>query len=272
VSAYSSSVRQASVSGKSRRFQISNSVCRSSRIEDILEPESAETTRSHHTSGSIYKNIGEATRRQGNGLARHGRPERYHAHIKCSLLQNGSEILIPQGKGKAPRRSRAEAARLRAIQCGQCEVVGLNGELPIDDPDTQAYRQFGNSVVPAVAEAVQGRSSRFMLGNSCRAEVPHKDGDDRPGLTRSVQLSRLRKKRLRMHKPTAERSSKFISANDAGNNWQAIKQLLHAKARVETLRLLRPREGDNQQVKVRNFWQGERTRFCHQPITAKRHG
>ena len=64
--------------------------------------------------------------------------------LSARYYKDGSEILIPQ-KGKNPRRlSPREAARL----------MGFPDELPIVVSDTQAYKQFGNAVVPLVAEAV----------------------------------------------------------------------------------------------------------------------
>ncbi len=65
--------------------------------------------------------------------------------LSARYYKDGSEILIPQGKGKNPRRlSPREAARL----------MGFPDDLPIVVSDTQAYKQFGNAVVPMVVEAV----------------------------------------------------------------------------------------------------------------------
>lgn len=65
--------------------------------------------------------------------------------LSARYYKDGSEILIPQGKGRNPRRlSPREAARL----------MGYPDDLPIVVSDTQAYKQFGNSVVPAVVESV----------------------------------------------------------------------------------------------------------------------
>lgn len=64
--------------------------------------------------------------------------------LSARYFKDGSEVLIPQ-PGKNPRRlSPREAARL----------MGFPDELPIVVSDTQAYKQFGNAVVPLVAEAV----------------------------------------------------------------------------------------------------------------------
>lgn len=71
-------------------------------------------------------------------------PEDTTRTLSARYYKDGSEILIRQ-KGKNPRRlTPREAARL----------MGFPDELPIVVSDTQAYRQFGNAVVPAVAEAV----------------------------------------------------------------------------------------------------------------------
>jgi len=58
--------------------------------------------------------------------------------------KDGAEILIEQ-QGENPRKlSPREAARL----------MGFSDHLPIVVSNTQAYRQFGNAVVPAIVEAV----------------------------------------------------------------------------------------------------------------------
>lgn len=65
--------------------------------------------------------------------------------LSARYYKDGSEVLIPQGRNKNPRRlSPREAARL----------MGFPDHLPIVVSDTQAYKQFGNAVVPPVAEAV----------------------------------------------------------------------------------------------------------------------
>ncbi len=69
--------------------------------------------------------------------------------LSARYYKDGSEILISQGKRRNPRRlTIVEAARLM----GYGDVVTSREDVPVSD--TQAYRQFGNSVVPAVISAV----------------------------------------------------------------------------------------------------------------------
>jgi DNA (cytosine-5)-methyltransferase 1 len=68
--------------------------------------------------------------------------------LSARYYKDGSEILVKQ-TGKRPRRlTPRECARLMGFD-GVCES---NFQIPVSD--TQAYRQFGNSVIVPVATAV----------------------------------------------------------------------------------------------------------------------
>ena len=92
----------------------------------------------------------EKHRAQGNGFGFGiADPEGVSRTLSARYYKDGSEILIAQGKRKNPRRlTIVEAARLM----GYSDVVKCREDVPVSD--TQAYRQFGNSVVPDVVEAV----------------------------------------------------------------------------------------------------------------------
>lgn len=77
----------------------------------------------------------------GFGLAKHDGVTRT---LSARYYKDGSEILVPQ-VGKNPRR-------LTPIECQR--LMGFDDRLSIVVSDTQAYRQFGNAVVPKVVEAV----------------------------------------------------------------------------------------------------------------------
>lgn len=72
--------------------------------------------------------------------------------LSARYYKDGSEILIPQRRKNPRRLTPRECARL----------MGFPDSLPIVVSDTQAYRQFGNAIVPKVAEAVV-RQISFLL-------------------------------------------------------------------------------------------------------------
>ena len=89
----------------------------------------------------------EKHRRKGNGfgfgLVDPGR-DRITRTLSARYHKDGSEILIRQGDGN-PRRLTPEECR---------RLMGFPDWFKITVSDTQAYRQFGNAVVPAVVMAV----------------------------------------------------------------------------------------------------------------------
>jgi DNA (cytosine-5)-methyltransferase 1 len=65
--------------------------------------------------------------------------------LSARYYKDGSEILVPQGRGKRPRR-------LTPRECARLMGYPDSFEIPVSD--TQAYRQFGNSVVVPVVSAL----------------------------------------------------------------------------------------------------------------------
>lgn len=75
--------------------------------------------------------------------------------ISARYHKDGSEILIKQKGWKNPRRlTPKEAMRLMGFDEKYSILFGHEHEFPQVVSDTQAYRQFGNAVVPHVVEAV----------------------------------------------------------------------------------------------------------------------
>ncbi len=72
--------------------------------------------------------------------------------LSARYFKDGSEILVPQA-GKNPRR-------LTPKECQR--LMGFDDRLKIVVSDTQAYKQFGNAVVPKVAEAVARKILRVI--------------------------------------------------------------------------------------------------------------
>jgi DNA (cytosine-5)-methyltransferase 1 len=65
--------------------------------------------------------------------------------LSARYYKDGSEILVRRGKGRNPRR-------LTPRECAR--LMGFPDSFRIEVSDTQAYKQFGNSVVVPVIEAV----------------------------------------------------------------------------------------------------------------------
>ena len=65
--------------------------------------------------------------------------------LSARYYKDGSEILVSQGKRKLPRR-------LTPRECAR--LMGFPEHFKIPVSDTQAYRQFGNSVVMPVMQEV----------------------------------------------------------------------------------------------------------------------
>lgn len=78
--------------------------------------------------------------------------------LSARYYKDGSEILVRQEDGKAPRRlTPRECARLMGFDDPQ----GNDFLIPVSD--TQAYRQFGNSVVVPVIKAIAGHMKPNLL-------------------------------------------------------------------------------------------------------------
>jgi DNA (cytosine-5)-methyltransferase 1 len=78
--------------------------------------------------------------------------------LSARYYKDGSEILINQGKGKRPRR-------LTPRECAR--LMGFDDRFKIPVSDTQAYRQFGNSVVVPMIEEV----ARILVQNLVPQQV-----------------------------------------------------------------------------------------------------
>lgn len=114
-------------------------------LKQILEPKPPEK---YTLSDHLWKYLQEYARRhraKGNGFGYAiGDLGGITRTLSARYYKDGSEILIPQPPKNPRRLTPREAARL----------MGFPEEKPIVVSDTQAYRQFGNAVVPVVVEAV----------------------------------------------------------------------------------------------------------------------
>lgn len=81
----------------------------------------------------------------GFGFSLFDKESPYTNTLSARYYKDGSEILIDQGPGKNPRR-------LTPIECKRLQGFPENFVIPVSD--TQAYRQFGNSVAVPVVRAI----------------------------------------------------------------------------------------------------------------------
>jgi DNA (cytosine-5)-methyltransferase 1 len=137
------------------------------KLLDILEPEPhPKYTLSAHLWNYLQR-YAEGHRAKGNGFG-FGLvdPMGISRTLSARYYKDGSEILIPQGGGKPPRR-------LTPLECGR--LMGFD-ERRIVVSDTQAYRQFGNAVVPKVVEAVGREIMKVMCSSpAARRDALHRD-------------------------------------------------------------------------------------------------
>ncbi|GAB3619911.1 DNA (cytosine-5-)-methyltransferase [Glutamicibacter endophyticus] len=104
---------------------------------------------------AYLKNYASKHRAAGNGFG-YGLvgPESVARTLSARYHKDGSEILVSRGVGERPRR-------LTPRECARLMGFPESYEIPVSD--TQAYRQFGNSVVVPAVTAVAEEMQRFLL-------------------------------------------------------------------------------------------------------------
>lgn len=125
-------------------------------IKEILDPNIDEKYTLSNKLWSYLQDYAEKHRAKGNGFG-FGLvdPNGISRTLSARYYKDGSEILIPQGEGKNPRKlSPRECARL----------MGYPDEYRLNQvSDVQAYRQCGNSVVVPLITAVSKQLIETML-------------------------------------------------------------------------------------------------------------
>jgi DNA (cytosine-5)-methyltransferase 1 len=141
-------------------------------MKEILHPQDgSERPEGHYTEGPKAKVDGRYTltpklwaylqayaakhRAAGNGFG-FGLvgPESVARTLSARYYKDGSEILVSQGPRKRPRR-------LTPRECAR--LMGFPDDFIIPVSDTQAYKQFGNSVVmPVMREVARAMKPRIM--------------------------------------------------------------------------------------------------------------
>ncbi|MFC5465958.1 DNA (cytosine-5-)-methyltransferase [Lederbergia graminis] len=117
------------------------------RVGDILEDEVDEkyTISDRLYQGHLRRKEKHKKKGNGFGFSLFNEESPYTNTISARYYKDGSEILIDQGPNKNPRK-------LTPKECARLQGFPKKFVIPVSD--TQAYRQFGNSVSVPVVEAI----------------------------------------------------------------------------------------------------------------------
>ncbi len=139
------------------------------KLGAILQPQhevDARYTLTEHL-WSYLQGYAEKHRLKGNGFG-FGLvgPNDVTRTLSARYYKDGSEILVDQGKNRPPRR-------LTPRECARLMGFDAPGRAPMKIPvsDTQAYKQFGNSVVVPVIEAVAKHMQPALLAAVSKART-----------------------------------------------------------------------------------------------------
>lgn len=142
------------------------------RIGNILEP--AESVDAKYTLTpklwEYLRNYAAKHKAAGNGFG-YGlvKTDSVARTLSARYYKDGSEILVSQGPRRRPRR-------LTPRECAR--LMGFRDTFKIPVSDTQAYKQFGNSVIVPVIEEV----ARIMVPRAMELVMRDSVIDDQKGL------------------------------------------------------------------------------------------
>jgi DNA (cytosine-5)-methyltransferase 1 len=138
-------------------------------LKDVLDP---RPNKKYMLTDNMWKYLvayAKKHKRLGNGFGYTiAQPEGQTRTLSARYYKDGSEILVRQKGWRNPRKiSPREAARLMGFDRSWGKELG-NG-FPQIVSDTQAYRQFGNSVCPHVIRAIGLEIAEVLLTRKARA-------------------------------------------------------------------------------------------------------
>lgn len=118
---------------------------RNLRLKKILDPDPGDHYTLTDGTWRSLKRHRESSKKRGNGFGYMiADPDGISRTLSRRYYKDGAEILIRQKRGP-PRR-------LTPRECAKLMGFGKGFKIPVSD--TQAYRQFGNAVVPPIVGAV----------------------------------------------------------------------------------------------------------------------
>lgn len=122
---------------------------RNTNLPDIIDPNTDPKYTLSDKLWAYLKFYAQKHKEKGNGFG-YGlidpvNSDAYTRTISARYYKDGAEILIPQGDDKNPRR-------LTPRECARLQGYPEKFKIPVSD--NQAYKQFGNSVVVPLIEAI----------------------------------------------------------------------------------------------------------------------
>lgn len=149
------------------------------RVGDILQSED-EVAEKYVLTPKLWdylQNYAAKHKKAGNGFGfgKVSAKDRSTRTLSARYYKDGSEVLVDRGRNKRPRR-------LTPRECARLMGFDAPGQKPFIIPvsDTQAYKQFGNSVVVPVFEAVAKLMKPYIL------EAKNKVDSDSLSISESV--------------------------------------------------------------------------------------
>jgi len=126
------------------------------KVKEILEPDVPDKYTLSDKLWLYLKNYAEKHKAKGNGFG-YGLVdfEGITRTLSARYYKDGSEILIPQ-ENKNPRR-------LTPRECSRLMGFPENFKIPVSD--NQAYKQFGNAVVPPVVKDIASQVIKSLESN-----------------------------------------------------------------------------------------------------------
>lgn len=164
------------------------------RLGDILErnPDPKYTISDKLWEGHQRRKKEHREKGNGFGYSMFNEDSEYTSTISARYYKDGSEILIDQ-KGKNPRKlTPREAARLQ----------GFDDDYILSTSDSQAYKQFGNSVAVPVIKAIAKEIEKALKNLK---KLSNTD-------TKGINLDKIRKESVKKAKKRIE--AKLVRFND----------------------------------------------------------
>ena len=136
-------------------FEFPEVINKPTKLKDILEPQVNEkyTISDRLWAGHQRRRKEHQAKGYGFGYSLFNQESEYTSTLPARYYKDGSEILIEQGDGKNPRKiTPIEAKRLQ----------GFPDWFKPMQSDTQAYKQFGNSVSVPVIRAISRKLQPYL--------------------------------------------------------------------------------------------------------------